>query len=475
MKKGLAALLTMALILCLCAQAFAAGPALTIEEAVHQFLQEAMAKQAQIASDGWQRYVFSRGAASISIPLENFDIAKGKPLAVSFMLTSGNPQTKKQPQYTGDAEAYLSIIIQSMTTPDTKAKLNLNITEVSGGYAVAFAPKAEAALQKAVKSAAASAQKAFSDKKVLTALTDFFLPSPIAVPKKAPASLKDGEYRQAYIRYLDRISTDEENRLLLPSFLYAIKDCKLNASGGPEALELTFLIPDLLGMIESAGSDVQYDMRYDGRAKAYTKEELKHKIIANLEQKAIAHRHGKNKGTAEYYKFNLFDLNRELDAFALTSIYSDSAAPKSKLETAVSGTAESMNELPDYPAVKNPKSGLVSGRNSGTKCIFNMPKDGLNYCVCVYSASSDEQILAAYSNNGGRLTLRIPQGTVYFIIGEGATWYGPKYLFGETGSYMKTENIDILSNRYYHTFTVKPKTGGGNTDTFTLPFGNLPK
>ena len=52
MKKGMAALFTIGLILCLCAQAFAAGPALTIEAAVEQFLQNAMASQAESASDG---------------------------------------------------------------------------------------------------------------------------------------------------------------------------------------------------------------------------------------------------------------------------------------------------------------------------------------------------------------------------------------------------------------------------------------
>jgi hypothetical protein len=445
-----------------------------MEAAVEQFLQEAMAAQAQSASNGWQKYIYSRGVSSITMPLENFDITKGKPLAVSFMLTSGNPHIKEQPKYTGDAQAYLNGIIQSMSAPDTKAKLNLNITNVSGGYAVTFAPKAEASLQKAVSTAAVASQKAFADKKVLAALMDFYLPSPMAAPKKAPATLPASMYQQAYIRYLDRISTDEDTRLLLPAFLYAIKDCKLDTSGGPEALVLTFSVPDLYGLLESAGSDVQYDMRYDGRAKAYTQEDLKLIIAARVEQKAIAHRHGKDKGTAEYFTFNLFDPKLELDAFALTSAYQEIDALQSMLEDAVSNTEYSILELPDYPAVKNPKSGLVSGRNSGTKCYFNMPKDGLNYCICVYSSWNDEMILAAYSNNGSRVSVRIPQGNVYFVIGEGETWYGPKYLFGETGSYMKTENIDILSNRYYHTFTVKPNDGG-NTDTYTLPFGELPK
>lgn len=360
-----------------------------------------------------------------------------------------------------------------MKTPDTKAKLNLSITPVSGGYVAAFAPKAEASLQKTVKSAAAAAGKAFSDKKILTALTDFFLPAPIAIPKKAPADLNASEYQQSYIRYMDRIGTGGGSRPLLPAFLYAIKDCKLDVSGGPEALTLIFSVPDLYGMIASAQSDVQYEMRYDASAKAYTQEDLARILAASVAQKAIAYRHKKDKGTNESYRFNLFELKGELDAFALASAYQDTGALQTVIDNAVSDTEDMIFDLPDYPAVRNPKSGLVSGRNSGTKCIFNMPKDGLNYCVSAYSASSDEQILAAYSNNGSRISVRIPQGSVYFVIGEGETWYGPDYLFGETGSYMKTETIEILGSSYYHTFTVKPNDGG-NTDTYTLGFGDLP-
>ncbi len=472
MKKIIAMLLTIGLILCLYVTAQANEPALTIGAAVERFLQEAMAAQADNASGGWERYIFNCGASNITMELGKFDVTRGKPLAVSFMLASGNPRIKEQPKYTGDAQAFLSGIVQSMSTPDTKVKVNLAVTNVSSGYVVTFAPKAEAALQKAVKTAAASAKKAFADKKVLSALTDFFMPAPIAIPKKAPVSLKAGEYLEAYVRYLDRADTDEESRLLLPALLYSIKDCRLDISGGPEAIALTFNAPDLFELIEDAGNDVQYDMRYDARAKAYTREQLTLRITARVEQKAIAHRHSKDKGTAGRYEFNLFDLDREIDAFALISANHDSAAVRSKLESAVDDTSISIGELPDYPAVASPKSGLVSGRNTGTKCIFHMPKDGLNYCIGVYSASSDKQILVAFSNNGSRVTVRIPQGLVYFIIGEGETWYGQKHLFGETGSYMKTENIDIYSSRYYHTFTVKPK-GGGNTDTYPLDYSDL--
>ncbi len=472
MKKIIAMLLIMGLSLCLCAAAYASEPETIMEAAVEQFLQEFMKNQAVSAKDGWERYVLSRGASNIAMELKNFDLAKGKPLTVNFMLTSGNPRMKNQPKYTGDAEAYLSGIVQSMSAPDTKVKLSLNITNESGGYKVAFAPKAQAALQKTVKTAAAAAKKAFADKKVLTALTDFFLPVPIAPPKKAPASLKAVEPLGTYIRYLNRIEADEDSRKFLPALLYATKDIKLDLTGGPQALALTFNAPNLSEMMEKACSDTLYDMHYDARAKAYTTKDLIHKIIARMEQNAIAHRHGKNKGTAERFEFNLFELPRELDAFALTSFNKDSDALASALGDEVFEISISILELPDYPAVKSPKSGLVSGKNSGTKCIFVMPKDGLNYCISAYRASTDQQILVAFSNNGSRVTVRIPEGLVYFIIGEGETWYGPTHLFGESGAYMKSENIEIYSSRWEHTFTVKPKEGG-NTDTYTLDYGDL--
>lgn len=104
MKKGMAALLIMGLVLCLCAEGYAAGPAVTIEAAAEQFLQEAMAAQSANALDSWQKYVYGQGVSGVTISLENFDAAKGKPLSVSFMLTSGNPRIKEQPKYSGDAQ-----------------------------------------------------------------------------------------------------------------------------------------------------------------------------------------------------------------------------------------------------------------------------------------------------------------------------------------------------------------------------------
>ncbi len=465
--KLFAFLVMMGLILSLVASAFASEASATIEAAVEQFLNESMEKAADNATDGWERYIYSRGASGIELHLENYDVTKGKPLAVNFMLTSGNVHIKDQPKYEGDPEAYLNGILQSMSAPDLKVKLNLSIEQSGNGYTAAFAPKAEASLNKTVKSAAASAKKAFGDKKVLTALTDYFMPSPIAVTRKVPSALRAGENQMTYIRYLNRIDLNEVDQPLLPSLLYAIKGCKLDLSGGPQAIALTFSAPDLSAMIGYANSEVQNEIPYDVRAKEYTSWDLMLKIVLSVERQAIDFRHGKAKGITERYEFDMFNLPQNEDAFSMSSVNHDTEALWGKLESAAGDIESVIGGLPDYPAVKISKSGLVSGKSSGTRCIFVMPKDGLNYCVGVYSAYSNEQIMVLYSNNGGRVTVHIPKGMVYFVYGEGDRWYGPEHLFGESGSYMKTEDIEIYSSRYYQTFTLRPKTGG-NTEIYPL-------
>ena len=470
--KLFAFLVMMGLILSLVASAFASEASATMEAAVEQFLNESMEKAADNATDGWERYIYSRGASGIELQLENYDVTKGKPLAVNFMLTSGNVHIKDQPKYEGDPEAYLNGIIQSMSAPDLKVKLNLSFEQSGNGYTAAFAPKAEASLNKTVKSAAASAKKAFGDKKVLTALSDYFMPSPIAVTRKVPSALRAGENQMTYIRYLNRIDLNEVDQPLLPSLLYAIKGCKLDLSGGPQAIALTFSAPDLSAMIGYANSEVQKEIPYDVRAKEYTSWDLMLKIVLSVERQAIDFRHGKAKGITERYEFDMFNMPQNEDAFSISSTNHDTEALWGKLESAAGDIESVIGGLPDYPAIKNPKSGLVSGKSSGTTCKFVMPKDGLNYSISVYSAYTSKKILTVFSSKGKQVSVRIPMGDVYFIVGEGDIWYGPNHLFGEGGYYMKTVNQMIKSNRYIHTFTIKPKTGG-NVETYPLNYDDV--
>ena len=472
MKRIMLGIVALVLLMCLQVAAFAAEPASDITAAVARYLQEYMQKQSENVTDGWQQYIYGCGITGITMALDKFEADPYKPVAVSFSIASGNPQMKVQPKYQGDPITYLDGIVKAMSTPDTRQKVNLIIVQNGGDYSVGFAPKAQAAFEKSVISIAEKAKKAFADKRILNALEDLLLPSPIKEAKKAPVSLSEAMVNPAYRAYQERVHMDDKSKRLLPALLYSTKNIKLDTAGGPRALKLTFETASPESMITESGIEVQSDMRYDAYAKGYTQDQIIASIIQKVEKQAINYRHGKTKGNLTFVAFDLFALPLKQDIFDLTAGSINRSNLLVALDNAVENITVFIGKLPDYPAVKAPKSGVVDGKSSGTKCIFNMPKDGLNYCVSVYSASTDQQILVAFSNNGSRLTVYIPKGDVYFIIGEGEIWYGGKYLFGNEGGYMKTENIQIKGSDYYHTFTIKPKSGG-NTDVYRLNFDNL--
>lgn len=168
-------------------------PTSAIETAVNEFLQSELPKQAEQAKGEWQRYIYKQGFASVTMDLENFDIAAGKPISVSFLMANGQPDYSSIPDYEGDPTPWLEAAVKSMGEPKASIKLKLNITAEGDKCVASFAKGAEAALKKDVDALAAKAPKAVADKLMQAALVDYLMPTPIVMPKKEPedASLEE--------------------------------------------------------------------------------------------------------------------------------------------------------------------------------------------------------------------------------------------------------------------------------------------
>lgn len=445
------------------------SPAKTIETAVSNFLDAEMEKQAKIAENGWQSFIYSQGVKDISMNLEKFDVEKGKPLSVTFLLVSGAPDTKNLEKYQDNPKEWLESMQHVMMEHDTKAKVNLSITQEGSGYAATYAAKAEAALQKSVKSIATKTAKAFASKDILTAITDYLMPTPIKAPKKAPSSLTN-DLHPAFVDYLKRNNLSLETDRHLTATLYSLKGYKLDASQGPDHFVLSFTTPVMDDVITEAASTLSRDLAYDKKAKQYTDEELAELYALQLDKSAAEHRHGKNKGENSTFTFSILSLPQTIDPYDFHSNTDSSLS--SMYSSAISDVQLSTWMLPDYPAVPNPKNGIVSGKSTGTKCIFKAYDDGHSRSVSVYNSYTDQLQSIVFIESGSKVSIRIPQGSHYFVVGIGDVWYGPSYLFGENAAYSRTEDIEIASNRYYHTFTLNPKDSG-NTSTYYQNYNDL--
>jgi len=437
-----------------------------IKQAVESFLSAEMQRQAGIASTEWERYIYAQGLAELDMDLAKFDITKEKPLAVSFMVASGQPDVKNQPPYQGDPEPFLRGIIQAMGTMSVKVKLSLLITE-QNGYLVTYAKGGEASLQKTVKGQATKAQKAMADKTVLAALVDYLMPTPIIMPKKAPANPALEVKNLAYESYVQRNNINPIIEPFTGAMLYGIKGQKLDASYGPEKIVLKYTVPFFSTMLQKAAENLCEELAFDRKAKDYTNAELNAQFLKQVEKDLIAYRYGKKSDVEEMYQINLLDLSVTVKPADLYQHESDNPTMTGIfLQAAIAGAVA---ELPDYPAIRDPKTGVVSGSNNGTKVVFQFNKfykDEYNRSVSVYDMA-DRRISVTYIAAGKQASIRIPQGLCYFKIGVGRAWYGPENLFGPAGYYYQAgsreEPLDIPSSRYYLQYPVE--TGGRRTQS----------
>lgn len=438
----------------LCLLVFACTPAMAdgtaVEEAVSAFLSSETARKAAEAQDPWVRFVYAQGISELTAPFDTFDTQRGKPLAVQFMLCSGDPKFKVLGKYDGsDPAAYLAAAAEQLKIADFKAKLNLKVTQSESGYTVEYAKGAEALLEKAAKSAAAKGRKAMSGKTMLAVITDYLAPSPIAASPKKVTTL-NGEHTPAFEQFLERNSGVKTAGLSAATF-YTIKGQKLDCTGGPEALKLAFSVADMSALADDAYLSLYSDYCYDVDAKSYTYEQLEEQFERAVEKLAIAYKRGKQKGLDCSLTLDLFapDARRSYADYQPTDDPASAALIKF---SNVFGLSSAIQELPDDPALEFPKSGVVSGKSKGTKVILRNRNKAVALCLTfINEGSGNETVVFVRPNE--KATIYLPKG--YYTIEQqfGVVWYGPEHRFGNVSATETEKNFHVLGSDYYHTLT----------------------
>lgn len=406
-------------------------PTSAIETAVNEFLQSELPKQAEQAKGEWQRYIYKQGFASVTMDLENFDIAAGKPISVSFLMANGQPDYSSIPDYEGDPTPWLEAAVKSMGEPKASIKLKLNITAEGDKCVASFAKGAEAALKKDVDALAAKAPKAVADKLMQAALVDYLMPTPIVMPKKEPEDASLEEVNPAFTAYMERNNlNDSEAGAFAKALLYSIKVKKLDASRGPEKVILSYSVPDAgVKMAEALEDLVLNVLPYDAKVKSYPRKDLLAQFAAHSEKKLLTYRYeGKAMGT-DAYTVNLLSLPNPItpDDLFKRELYPPSETALYLVDTLV----EVVKEMPDYPVVPLPSNGVIIGEDKGTKVIFTFYKTPYDHhVVSAYDHWTHELVAASFSANRKSVQMRLPNGDYDFKVTGGSVWYGPEYLFG---------------------------------------------
>ena len=190
---------------------------------------------------------------------------------------------------------------------------------------------------------------------------------------------------------------------------------------------------------------------YDANAKSYTYEEICDHVEAEMEQRAIAYRHGKEKGTQKSLTLNLLQGDTGLT-------YADYANDENEtISSSVMGAALLLKgriaNLPDYPAQEFPKSGAVEGKNKGTKIVVRNRNKDLALSLTFTSEKTGEVVLVAFIRPNDKANIYIPKGYYAVETQAGVVWYGPEHRFGDVSMANVEEHFKVLNTDYYHTLT----------------------
>ncbi len=439
LRKWTRMLAAMALALVMCwTQALAASepePTLGTEPSDADQLDQMLFELAREAEDPWVKAILQAGCGAA-------DMAGGTAALRSF-----NPRLGELPGYDKDPAGWLSAFRENIAAFDLSVPV-----ELEGD---ALSKSGEKALLAAVKKAAGTAKSAFDQKQVRVAVADWLLPRPLE-------SLKSASDLEAANAFNERFSDLVTEALFEPGeqkwyapLMYAQSKQSLSVKDGPHQLVLTIWGADPAAFAESAKAAALAEL---SRLNVEERDDVEGVLLDALVSQAISL---SGEGGSEQ-KFVL-DIDTLFDG-EYGDEYADYIAsyrPASLRDT----LRDDANALPDYPSEDFPKTGRISGSKSGTQINIKAPKDELGRYVQMRDADTGEMSVDMFIRSGQTCTVRVPKGMYYFTVATGSTWYGIDGLFGPTGRLSKTEDMEVLSSKYYHDIQLQVSTGG-NMSTY---------
>ena len=399
-------------------------------------------EEASKMKDAWQKAVLESGIDQLSVDGNK----------VTFLMRSFDPKTKSLGAYAKaqDPSAWLMSALKNASSYDLEITL-----ETDGGT---FTPKSLKSFRSSVQKASAAAKKAFGGKEIAAALKNYLFPAPVSGKVRSASDLSspDPSFSAWYSEHADLLG-NAPVEVAVAAF-YLQKSQAFNVKDGPHAITLTCVGAPLSGLVDNsirAVTDTQAYLPLSSRSDAAGLEnELKSAFLSTAFPELK-----KAKDKTEL----TLDLD-DLMTGELPASYRQYFSSFS-WDTTVYSLSSALNELPDSAAKELPKPGVLSGNNKGTKVIFKISDESNPTYIIMRDANTDSIAVTAMALPGKSVTLRVPQGFYYIAWCSGPYWYGDQELFSSLGVYNKSERVEILGGRYYHTFKLV-KTTKGNTSVY---------
>jgi hypothetical protein len=379
------------------------------DQTAESFLDQLLSDEAENVSDPWTRAILDSGAKD----------ATYQDGSLKFNLCAYNPGLDTLGDYKTDKAAFLAGLWKNTDAYDLKCTLPATN---EGGFAASDADIK--ALVKTVSKAAAKSKKAFDDKRMRVALSEYLLNSETAF------ALCDASVEQA------------------ASLFAAQFKQTLNVSDGPHALKLSTTGANGEALLQKASQAVYQRLARQEGASMLSEDEIDRIFREELAVQTASINKKKGDTIAFTLDIDMLDNDGGEEYSDFVSAYVDA------YDAQFYALTDKIYTLPEYPAQDFPKSGRIDGSKSGTKVTFKAPKDGCARYIQMRTVDTEETAVTAFIQPGQSATVRVPKGMYYILLAMGEIWYGEENLFGDDGTYSRTEDLEIKGSNYYHTITL---------------------
>lgn len=392
---------------------------------------------ASAEKDGWIKAVFEAGVRDVSFSGDE----------ITFRVRSFSPDFASHGKY-ADAEdkaAWIVKVLSSVASYSTEITVPLEEGQISKA--------GMKALKDTVKKAASASKKDFGQKEFQKLLTDYLFPSPVAEkPAEADMIIQPTEDFFSFIDvHMDPFMT------LTPfewaPLFYGQSKQSVNVSEGPHNIRIDCAAIEPESLLKEAFTAFLDKQAWLDSADRITYGD------AYAHAKAVAEAAiGKQNKAND--KFTIYADIDELMQEKLPYSYKEYLKRYNYNEEAES-FMEAFGKLPDMAAQPFPKSAVIFSPPQGTTVRVKVPGGMENAYVQICDYDSENVLATGYVEAGKMISFKIPQGDNYLVkICYGPYWYDTDTLFGELGTYLKTERYSVPSKSYYSTLTVQTVKGG---------------
>ncbi|NLB90935.1 MAG: hypothetical protein GX786_06935 [Clostridiales bacterium] len=397
---------------------------------------------AQEEENVWRKAIYQAGFEMGEIEKEEVELKTGEILikeSAMVFLRSFNPNLKELGKYEEGKADYLDRLLSNTQAFDLEITVEVIDGEIS--------EKGEKAVKNGVSKAATATKEAFESNRTKNAIIDRLFPEITTVKDKEELVISE-EFSSWFNKY---IATHVDVNLVAKDYLplfYAQRKQVISFKGGPHEMILTCTGPEVDVFLTKAEEWTFEDLSKISYANQNTRNLNEEAFIGGLSQVAMEFR----KGGKETFEIVL-DIDRLREGNFGDGYYN--YLQGYTVESAVVRLGEKVVQLPDHPAQPMPKTARLSGGSRGTKIIVNAPAGERAYFFQVRKVDTEETTASGFIRPGEKCTVYSTPGQTYFLLASGNSWYGDEHLFGKEGIYSKTESLEIMGSKYYHTITLE--------------------